>query len=83
MLGGGPDVETGIRLNLEELRAAAPTFRSYTAAGKMHTVLGKPEFYTLETAGVPLRKWVDDFVEGRPVSDVDCKVDANGCNEAK
>ena len=83
MLGRGPDVETGIRLNLEELRAAAPTFRSYTAAGKMHTVLGKPEFYTVETAGLPLRAWVADFVEGRPVSDVDCKADANGCSGAK
>jgi hypothetical protein len=83
MLGGGPDVETGIRLNLEDLRAAAPAFRSYTAAGKMHTVLGKPEFYTLETADVPLRTWVADFVEGRPVSDVDCKADANGCSDAK
>jgi len=83
LLGRGPDVETGIRQNLDELRAAAPTFRSYTAAGKMHTVLGKPEFYTLTTAGVPLKSWVADFVAGKPVGDVDCKGDANGCSDAK
>jgi hypothetical protein len=83
MLGRGPDVETGVRLNLEDLHKAAPTFRSYTAAGKMHTVLGKPEFYTLETAGVPLRTWLADFVAGRPVADVDCKDDPGGCRDAK
>jgi hypothetical protein len=42
-------------------------------------VLGKPEFYTLATEGVPLRTWLADFAEGRPVADVDCKADTDGC----
>lgn len=79
MLGRGPDVETGVRMNLEELRKAAPSFRSYTAAGKMHTILGKPEFYTMVTAGVPFRSWLADFVAGRAVGDVDCQADPGGC----
>jgi hypothetical protein len=83
MLGRGPDVETGIRLNMDELRGVAPAFRSYIAAGKMHTVLGKGEFYALKTAGVPLRAWLADFVAGRPVGDVDCKGDANGCADPR
>lgn len=83
MLGRGPDVETGIRQNLDEVRQAAPAFRSYTAAGKMHTVLGKSEFYALESGGVPFTSWLADFVEGRRVGDVDCHGDAGGCLGAK
>jgi hypothetical protein len=49
----------------------------------MHTVLGKSEFYALETGGVPFTSWLADFVEGRRVGDVDCHGDAGGCLGAK
>ena len=74
---GGADAEGGLRANLDELHKAIPSFRSYTAAGTKHTILGHPELYTTATEGVVLRQWVADFVAGKTVRDADCK--AEGC----
>jgi len=74
---GGADVEASLRANLDELHKAIPGFRSYTAAGTKHTILGHNELYTIATGGVAFRQWVADFVAGKTVRDADCK--AEGC----
>jgi hypothetical protein len=79
LLGGGADVETSLRANLTELHDKAPGFRSYTAGGTVHTVLGRPELYACTVEGKPLSAWVADFAAGKPVSDIDCARDAAGC----
>lgn len=64
-----PEVQAA-HLNL--VHAAAPNFRSYTAAGESHCILPTSEFYTLETSGVLFRDWVDDLANDRSVSNVVC-----------
>ncbi len=56
--------------NLDEIRRANPEFRSYTAPGKYHTILERPEFYRLRVSGVPVRDWVAALLAGRAVEDV-------------
>lgn len=58
--------------NLAEIRAAVPGFRAYTAPGTLHTILTRPEFYSLAVNGVRVRDWVADRVAGKPVPDVTC-----------
>ncbi len=73
------NVETLLRANLEELHSAIPTFRSYTASGTAHTVLGKATFFTDKAEGAALTDWIGDIAAGRPVRGVDCTRDAAGC----
>jgi len=40
----------------------APNYRSYIAAGLPHTILGRPEFYTENSAGVSFLDWLDAMV---------------------
>lgn len=61
--------------NLADVHAGVPGFRAYTAPGKVHTILTRPEFYTLTVNGVRLRDWVAERVAGKRVSDVTC----DGC----
>jgi hypothetical protein len=39
-------------------RQTAPNFRSYVAAGKTHTILRAPLFYTEQSAGLPFPAWL-------------------------
>jgi hypothetical protein len=55
------------------IRAKLPTFRSYIAAGAFHTILDRPEFYSLTSGGVRIRDWVADLAELRAVSDIRCE----------
>ena len=36
----------------------------------MHTILRRPEFYSLTVDGVAVRDWVADLLDGKRVSDV-------------
>jgi hypothetical protein len=73
------DVQTLLRANLEELHMAIPDFRSYTAPGTAHTILEHPGLFTVEVEGVALASWLADFAAGKPVADVDCVRDNEGC----
>jgi hypothetical protein len=79
LLGETAGVETLLRANLDELRGVIPGFRAYTAAGTLHTVLRRPEFFHEAAQDVSLRQWVADFAAGGTVADVDCLRDAKGC----
>ncbi|MBX3430099.1 MAG: hypothetical protein KF779_11025 [Hyphomonadaceae bacterium] len=41
-------------------RQHAPNFRSYLAAGEMHSILRTPRFYTETSGGAPLAEWLAD-----------------------
>jgi hypothetical protein len=56
--------------NLADIRRANPALRTYTAPGQMHTILRRPEFYTLAVDGVAVRDWVAGLLDGTRVSDV-------------
>ena len=66
----------GVRLadllaaNLADIRQANPALHTYTAPGQMHTILRRPEFYSLAVDGVAVRDWVADLLDGKPVPDV-------------
>ncbi len=57
---------------LAEIRAGAPNFRTYTAAGDLHCILPDDSFYRLETGGVRLVDWVRDLAAGGDVENVAC-----------
>ncbi len=70
--GSAPDVAGGLQRNYARIRSADPEFKAYLASGDEHTVLGDPEFYTLETGGVRLVDWVRALANGEAVADVRC-----------
>lgn len=47
-------------------------YRSYIAAGELHTIMLRPQFYTYESDGVRIRDWVASLAAGEPVDDVHC-----------
>lgn len=65
--------------SLAAIAGETPDFRSYVstldvdgdpANGTTHDILFRPEFYTLETAGVRFVDWLGDLVNGRSVENV-------------
>jgi Pectinacetylesterase len=56
--------------NLTDIRQVNPALRTYTSPGPMHTILRRPEFYSLTVDGVAVRDWVADLLDGKHVSDV-------------
>ncbi len=65
-----PSVSAFLARNFAELERALPRFRSYTWPGVAHTILPRPQFYTLSVDGVRLRDWVDSLLKGGAVADV-------------
>ncbi len=59
-----------LSLNLADIRRANPGLRVYTAPGQLHTILRRPEFYTLAVDGVAVRDWVAGLLAGVRVPDV-------------
>ena len=59
-----------LSLNLADIRRANPGLRVYTPPGQMHTILRRPEFYTLAVDGVAVRDWVAGLLDGVRVPDV-------------
>jgi len=62
--------EAALVSSLERIRARAPNFRSWLAAGHEHCILPLDRFYTLEEEGVTFREWVAALAGGREVADV-------------
>lgn len=61
-----------IRANQADIRESVSNFRSYIAGGELHTILGRPEFYTQHVNGIRVRDWVAALAEYRAVDDVIC-----------
>lgn len=58
----------------EEIRGAVPSFRSYTAPGKAHTILRSNAVYTTTVDGVAFKDWLTALVNGEAVEDVGAKL---------
>ena len=56
--------------NLGDIRQVNPALRSYTSPGAMHTILRRPEFYSLTVDGVAIRDWVAALLDGERAFDV-------------
>jgi hypothetical protein len=78
LMGVSDPVRGLMQANLDELAADIPNFRSYSAAGKDHTLLRYDRLYTTETGGVRAADWVRGLAEGREVASVRCG--AEGCD---
>jgi hypothetical protein len=75
MGGRRADVLAGIPATIEDLQADLPNFRGFVAEGSLHTILARPEFYTLEADGVTIRDWVAQLLTAedvREVANVNC-----------
>ncbi len=70
MGGTQADALSGISESVAMLAEEAPNFRYYTAPGSLHTILPRPEFYTLETNGVTVRDWLAALLAGEDVENV-------------
>jgi hypothetical protein len=56
--------------NLAEVRAGTPSFHSYVAPGKTHTILRSNAMYATTVGGVAFTSWMASLVNGDEVSDV-------------
>ncbi len=65
-------LEGPLRLNQADIRREVPTFQSYIAAGELHTILRRPEFYEYTVGERSVRDWLADIVAGETVSSVSC-----------
>jgi hypothetical protein len=54
----------------EEIQGAVPSFRTYTAPGKAHTILRSNAVYTTTVDGVAFKDWLTALVNGEEVQDV-------------
>lgn len=64
LLGGSAeDWTAGMRARLLALEAL-PGFRAFVGPGTLHTILPRPEFYTMQADGVPFVDWFDALVNG-------------------
>jgi hypothetical protein len=70
LLGVQERLPATIAGNLADIRAANPRFRSYTSPGDMHTILLRPEFYTLTVDNVAFRDWLAQLLDGTEVQDI-------------
>ena len=65
-----PTVRTMLARHDRELSDSIPRFHSYTYPGWMHTIIGRPEFYTMTVDGVRLRDWLAELIDGSDVPSV-------------
>lgn len=63
-----------LRENLTTLEENVPNFTSYLAPGELHTILPRPEFYTLTVNGVKFVDWFTALVNGTLPETVACEV---------
>jgi hypothetical protein len=63
--GGSCDSWNAQMLAGVDYKQDAPNYRSYIAAGQIHTILGRPEFYTENSAGVSLLDWLNGMVDNQ------------------
>jgi len=65
-------------------RQALPNFRSYVAAGKTHTILRAPLFFSEQSAGMPFTAWLRDLLQNDTLpanaSCPSCQAPQEGCS---
>lgn len=65
------------------LKQQAPNYKSYVAAGGLHVILPRPEFYSEGSAGVPFVQWLTWMIQDSPAwENVSCSGDCGkpaGC----
>jgi hypothetical protein len=61
-----------IKANQADIQKEVSNFHSYIAGGDLHTILGRPEFYSYQVDGTSLSDWVAALVNGEVISDVHC-----------
>ena len=73
-MSGQQDValQQAIEANHADIRREVSNFSSFIAGGDSHTILGRPEFYTLASNGVAIRDWVAALANFEPVENVTC-----------
>ena len=73
-MSGQKDValQQAIEANHADIRREVGNFSSYIAGGDSHTILGRPEFYTLASNGVAIRDWVAALTNFETVENVTC-----------
>ena len=59
--------------NRADIRDAVRNFRSFTAGGELHTILGRPEFYEYRVGEYRLRDWVTRLARHEDPGDVRCE----------
>ena len=72
---GGLDVESllpALLANQADIRRADPAFQSFIAAGELHTILRRPEFYATRAGDVSVRDWVAALARGERVGSPRC-----------
>lgn len=72
LIGFPGDLLDMIDANNELIEAAVPELHSWVNAGTMHTVLGRPQLYTLDEGGTSLRDWLEQVITGDSPEDVRC-----------
>lgn len=71
--GNSPDsLLSLIEANQADIKNEVANFHSYIAGGDLHTILGRPEFYTYQVNGTSFRDWLASLVNGETISDVHC-----------
>ena len=73
-MSGQKDValQQAIEANHADIRREVGNFSSYIAGGDSHTILGRPEFYTLASNGVAIRDWVAALANFETIENVTC-----------
>lgn len=73
-MSGQRDValQQAIEANHADIRRKVSNFSSYIAGGDSHTILGRPEFYTLASNGVAIRDWVAALANFEAVENITC-----------
>ncbi len=78
----GTDLQQLLDANRADIEARVDRFRSFTAGGETHTILGRDYFYSYRVGDTTFRDWFAALVHGEPVANVHCR-DAAGCAEAE
>ncbi len=73
-LGGTPAeaLQPLLDANQADIRSEVDNFRSFVAAGELHTILGRPELYSYRVGEIALVDWLADLAAGETVPDVHC-----------
>lgn len=66
------DVFAGLRANRQDISAAVPRFRSFTAGGPDHGIMFTSRFFSYSTEGHRLRDWVAAIAAGTMVPNEEC-----------
>lgn len=75
VMGGGDACEWSRRMrrNVREIAQNTPNFTAYLPGGTQHCILGRDDFYTVETDGMKLVDWVNRMLDGERPPVVACE----------